>query len=85
MFWFSILLQWLFIISFGVGLFNLLPLGPIDGGRMFRTLLSYFIKDTKKLDKIFITVSLFSLLLIILNLMPFIIKLISFIFTPFKI
>jgi membrane-associated protease RseP (regulator of RpoE activity) len=27
-------LQWIFILSLGIGLANLLPLGPVDGGRM---------------------------------------------------
>lgn len=32
--WFKDLLYWLALLSLGVGLFNLVPLGPIDGGRM---------------------------------------------------
>lgn len=28
-------LQWVFILSIGIGLANLLPIGPVDGGRMF--------------------------------------------------
>lgn len=35
--WFKDLLFWLALLSLGVGLFNLVPLGPIDGGRMFLT------------------------------------------------
>ncbi|MEK6849361.1 MAG: site-2 protease family protein, partial [Nanoarchaeota archaeon] len=27
---------WIFLLSLGIGLFNLVPLGPIDGGRMFK-------------------------------------------------
>ncbi|HSU72228.1 MAG TPA: site-2 protease family protein [Candidatus Binatia bacterium] len=30
------LIVWIFILSLGIGLFNLIPLGPIDGGRMFK-------------------------------------------------
>ena len=37
--WFKELVFWLYLLSLGVGLFNLLPLGPIDGGRMFVTVL----------------------------------------------
>jgi membrane-associated protease RseP (regulator of RpoE activity) len=37
--WFSGLVFWLFLLNLGVGLFNLVPLGPIDGGRMLRTAL----------------------------------------------
>ncbi len=32
--WFMQLLFWLYVISLGVGLFNLLPLAALDGGRM---------------------------------------------------
>ena len=35
------LIFWLAILSLGVGLFNLIPLGPIDGGRMFLTALEH--------------------------------------------
>ncbi len=34
--WSSGLLFWLFMLNLGIGLFNLLPLGPLDGGRMFQ-------------------------------------------------
>lgn len=37
--WLVTLLYWLFVLNLGVGLFNLVPLGPIDGGRMFHTAL----------------------------------------------
>jgi membrane-associated protease RseP (regulator of RpoE activity) len=37
--WVKELIFWLYLLSLGVGLFNLLPLGPIDGGRMFVTVL----------------------------------------------
>src|SRR3989344_461261 len=33
--WITTLLNWIFILSLGLGLANLLPLGPVDGGRMF--------------------------------------------------
>jgi len=35
--WFKDLIFWLALLSLGVGLFNLVPLGPIDGGRMLLT------------------------------------------------
>jgi len=37
--WLAELVFWLFMLNLGVGLFNLVPLGPIDGGRMFHTAL----------------------------------------------
>ncbi|MDO5848631.1 MAG: site-2 protease family protein [Methanobrevibacter sp.] len=45
--WFSVaeLFQWIFILNIGIGLFNLLPLKPLDGGHMFEILLSYKLKE----------------------------------------
>lgn len=37
--WLGKLLFWIFLISFGLGLANLLPIGPVDGGRMLHTAL----------------------------------------------
>ncbi|WP_231475890.1 site-2 protease family protein [Methanobrevibacter oralis] len=39
------LFNWIFILNLGIGLFNLLPIKPLDGGKMLEILLSY------KLDK----------------------------------
>ena len=33
--WVSLLFFWVFAANLGVGLFNLLPMGPLDGGKMF--------------------------------------------------
>lgn len=35
------LFQWIFMLNLGIGLFNLLPLKPLDGGYMLEILLSY--------------------------------------------
>jgi len=43
--WFNELLFWLFALNLGVGLFNLLPLGPVDGGRMFDVALKRFLHE----------------------------------------
>lgn len=43
--WISGFLYWLFVLNLGIGLFNLLPLGPIDGGRMVKAV---FMKMNKK-------------------------------------
>lgn len=50
--WFIGLLFWLYLLSMGIGLFNLLPLGPVDGGRMFYGALSHFCTE-KTATKIF--------------------------------
>lgn len=39
------LFNWIFVLNLGIGLFNLLPIKPLDGGKMLEILLSY------KLDK----------------------------------
>ena len=82
LFWLSKLFFWLWLISIGIALFNLLPLGPVDGGRMFLTGLSVFIKKEKNAKKVWGFVSFFILALIVLNLLPFIKKLLVFIFSP---
>lgn len=45
--WFSLfeLFQWIFMLNLGIGLFNLLPMKPLDGGHMFEILLSYKLKE----------------------------------------
>jgi membrane-associated protease RseP (regulator of RpoE activity) len=83
--WISKLIFWLYLINFGVGLFNLLPLGPVDGGRMFKTGISYFVKNKKRTHKIWTSISFLCLFLIFINLLPYIIKLILFILKAFLI
>lgn len=39
------LLYWLFLMSLGIGLFNLLPIGPIDGGRMLQLAMQKLFKQ----------------------------------------
>lgn len=45
--WFGVLelFQWIAMLNLGIGLFNLLPIKPLDGGHMFETLLSYKIPE----------------------------------------
>ncbi len=45
--WLKDLVFWLYVLSLGVGLFNLVPLGPIDGGRMFLTALEHYTHTTR--------------------------------------
>ena len=39
------LFEWVFMLNLGIGLFNLLPLKPLDGGYMLEILLSYKLSD----------------------------------------
>ncbi len=45
--WITGLFYWLFMLSLGIGLFNLLPLGPVDGGRMFQLVMHRFFEKEK--------------------------------------
>src|SRR3989338_535037 len=80
--WLSELLFWLYVISLGVGFFNLLPLGPVDGGKMFYVGIQYFIKDKKKALKVYSYMTSFCTFLIIINLLPYVIKIFKFILSP---
>ena len=39
------LFQWVFMLNLGIGLFNLLPLKPLDGGYLLEILLSYKLSE----------------------------------------
>lgn len=81
--WFVMLLFWTFNISIGVGLFNLLPLGPVDGGRMFHSAMLKLTKNERKAMRILSFVSMLVLFIIFINMWPFFVRLIRFIISPF--
>jgi len=81
--WFKILIVWLFLISFGIGLFNLLPLGPVDGGRMFFLLSLAIFKKENKAKKLLTIISIFLLILILISLIPWINDLVMSVFELF--
>lgn len=64
------LLFWIGLLSFGIGLFNLVPLGPIDGGRMLRVFMHSVYEDKKKADSHWGKISLVMLVLILITLAP---------------
>ncbi|MBS3110384.1 site-2 protease family protein [Candidatus Woesearchaeota archaeon] len=45
--WLSELFMWLFILNLGIGLFNLVPIGPIDGGRMMLLAMVHYFGEKK--------------------------------------
>ncbi|MFW6025286.1 MAG: site-2 protease family protein [Candidatus Woesearchaeota archaeon] len=65
--WIMGLLFWLFLINFGVGTFNLLPMGPVDGGQMLRAVLEKYTSE-KRSKIIFSVVSWFFFGLVLLNI-----------------
>ena len=81
--WVALLFFWIFAANLGVGLFNLLPMGPLDGGKMFYLLCLNLFKKENTAKKIWIAVSFFCLLLIVISLAPFFGKLLNFIFGIF--
>lgn len=62
--WFVGLLFFLYLLNLGIGLFNLIPLGPIDGGRMMLTTLEAWF-DEEKAKKIWGVVSVIFLLILL--------------------
>lgn len=70
-------LYWIFVVSLGLGLANLIPLGPVDGGRIYQNLLRKFMKK-KHADLIWRrTATAFLLLIIVLVFVPIIRAVIS--------
>jgi len=79
--WIHMLIFWLVIVNVGVGLFNLLPLGPVDGGRMFLSGMLALMKE-EKAKRTWAFMSFACLALIIINLAPYLWKLLLFIIKP---
>ena len=67
-YWTKELFRWLFLLNFFIGLFNLLPLGIVDGGRMTMIFLDRAMINKKKSKKLWATISLFFLLLLLFGL-----------------
>jgi membrane-associated protease RseP (regulator of RpoE activity) len=62
------LFNWLALLNLGIALINLLPMGPVDGGRMVRSVLHRSIKDSKKASILWLFVSTLSLGLLLANI-----------------
>lgn len=76
LFWVYLLCWWIYTISIGVGIFNLIPAGPVDGGRMLLAGLTWKLQEGRA-KKIWKYTTLVIVLLIIINLLPWIIKLLT--------
>jgi len=68
--WVFMLLYWLFIINLGVGLFNLLPLGILDGGKMFYLAAFHFTKSETISKRIYKYMNIFLIMLLLTLILP---------------
>lgn len=66
--WLAQFMRWLYLLSLGIGLFNLLPLPIVDGGRIFKLTLEK-VYGKKKGTRRFGKFSMFFLLLLLANLL----------------
>ncbi len=57
----------LVVLNFGIGLFNLVPIGPLDGGRMLQLVL-HRIFNKEKGNKVWYYIGMFFLILIFFNI-----------------
>lgn len=64
------ILFWIFFINFSISLVNLLPVIPLDGGRMLKELVKSFNVEEKKGKKIIYGVITFILILVVVNMWP---------------
>jgi len=77
--YFGRLLYWLIVLNFGIGLFNLLPIGPLDGGRMLYAILKAKF-NKRKATKLVSYFSMFSLTILLLNfVLPYLLRGVNFI------
>ncbi len=65
--WIIGLMYWLYILNTGIGLFNLAPIGPLDGGRMTQ-LVSHKLFGEIKGNKVWKSVSVVFLFFVVVNL-----------------
>ncbi len=67
-YWVIGLIYWLHVLNLGIGLFNLAPMGPLDGGRMLLVGLQQFM-DKKKALKWWKNIGIFFLALVLINIL----------------
>lgn len=62
--WFNKLLGWIFLLSLGIGLMNLAPLGPVDGGKMLHIVMQKIFKDKAVARQVWVWTSTVILILV---------------------
>ncbi len=65
--WIYTLMIILFMLNLGVGLFNLVPIGPLDGGRMLNAALLHFFPK-EKAGKMLRLIGLFFVMIVLIHL-----------------
>lgn len=70
--WFSGLIKWIVILNLGIGLANLLPLGPVDGGRMIQRLMTRLYGEKKGTKKWKLITKIVLFVILVLLLVPII-------------
>lgn len=66
--WLAGLVFWLFMLNLGIGLFNLLPIGPLDGGRMFQLVCFRVFKKKATALRVWSWTSVFFVVVILVNI-----------------
>ena len=68
LFWFTFeILKWSIVLNYAVGLINLLPLKPLDGGLMVEAAIERFTRKKKLIKYSVLAISLFSLGILLMN------------------
>ncbi len=73
-YWFKGFLMWLYLFNLAVGLFNFLPLGIVDGGRMLQIMLKTVFKNKKKAQEYWVFISFFLLVLLLIGIVAHYLK-----------
>jgi membrane-associated protease RseP (regulator of RpoE activity) len=71
-FFFAEMFFWVFLINLGVGLFNMMPMGPLDGKRMWALVLQRYIPKRHRI--VMRVIEVFTLFLLLAILVPAIIS-----------
>ncbi len=68
-FWFIFdVLKWTILLNYAIGLINLLPVKPLDGGLMVETVVKKFVKNKKLAMNIVYAISFLGLFILLVNL-----------------
>jgi membrane-associated protease RseP (regulator of RpoE activity) len=68
--WITLLFSWLFLINLGVGMFNLLPLGILDGGKMFYLAILHFTKNETLTNRIWKYTNIILIMVLLILILP---------------